>query len=256
MKPFLLPTQGRDGRGCAHLEECARDFGCPREGLWDPARGLIPRSFAGALGFPHEVRLVIVLAEPSKPEGRGGVVYEPFDPIGTSEERLEKAAWYSYTKLEQATPITREDIAEKRHAQAQWTTPRRRRILPYHRNLRRLLDLCWDRAPFDEIMRRSWLTASMLCPIPSCTKADKGRAVESVARRCASAYLVPGLSQLPSFEVVVGMGRDAQKRLEALRVEHIPAWHPGGSAANATPLKMLENHEAVARAVRRRLGGV
>src|ERR1019366_9791204 len=102
MKQVLLPTQGNDGRGCVNLQECAADFQCPRDALWNPARGIMPRSFAGALGSPDEVRLVVVLAEPSKPEGKDREVYEPFDAAASPEERLEQAAWYSHTKLEQA----------------------------------------------------------------------------------------------------------------------------------------------------------
>lgn len=251
MKQVLLATQGEDGGGCGNIQACTADFGCPRGELWNLERGIMPRSFAGALGSPDEVQLAVVLAEPSKPEGKDGEVYEPFDTAASPEKRLEQAAWYSYTKLEQATPITRDDIHEKRHAQAQWTGPPRRRILPYHRNLRRFLDLCWHSAPFGEIMR--WLTVSMLCTIPNCKAPDKDRAIERVAGRCASAFLLPELALLPSARVVVGMGKDVQDRLKSLGVDHVPAWHPGGSAANATPLKMLENHEYAAAEVRRRL---
>ena len=94
----------------------------------------------------------------------------------------------------------------------------------------------------------------MLCTIPSCGTQNKSRAIDIVAERCATAYLLLGLALLPKTRVVVGMGKEVQQRLRHLGVDHVPAWHPGGSAANATPLEMLQNHELAAAEVRKLLG--
>jgi len=57
---ILLRSHGHQGDGCEHLERCARCFGARRRDLWDPQGGVIPCSYAGALGSVEDVRLVIV----------------------------------------------------------------------------------------------------------------------------------------------------------------------------------------------------
>lgn len=131
IREILLPTQGLHGYGCAHLHACSSDFGCSPTQLWNPSEGLVPRSFAGAVNVPGDVRLIVVLAEPSDPEKQNGRVYEPFDSRQTVGERFAVAAWYSYSKLEQAVPITRQEIDEGTWNYTQRTQPPERMIELY-----------------------------------------------------------------------------------------------------------------------------
>lgn len=93
---------------------------------WNPARGHVPRGFAGGAGELDEVELVLVFAEPGDPyagEGHSGL-----------------DSTYAYTT----------DCFRTGHDL-------------FHRNVRDILNLCWPRVAFEEQMRCVWLTESVLC---------------------------------------------------------------------------------------------
>ena len=189
IRKILVRSQGERGEGCHSLKECAQRFGAERQDVWNPAGGRVPRSFAGAVRSIEDVRLVIVLAEPSKPEEKTGAVREPFDPQASADEKLAQAAWYSFSKL---------------------MDPARYGGTEYHRNLSRFVADCfWQddgtSLVFEEQMARAWITASVLCSVP--TKAvDK--VPEDVVKCCAENYLLRELALFSRQKpVLVAMGK-------------------------------------------------
>lgn len=69
---------------CPHFR--SRGGSC-REAVWSPEQGLVPRGFLGATGELHEVRLVMVFAEPGHPYAE-----TPFNPAALAPETLMRAA--------------------------------------------------------------------------------------------------------------------------------------------------------------------
>jgi hypothetical protein len=143
---------------------------------WNPQIGHVPRGFCGATGTLEEVALVLVVAEPGDPHDSEVHSAEP-------EAALESTFHYSYRCLQ-----TGRDL--------------------YHRNIRRILDMCLPDVPFDEQMRRTWKTESVLC-----SAAKEGGAVpRMVETACRQRFLDRQLDLFPGA-VVVALGSKATKRL-------------------------------------------
>ena len=83
----------------------------------------------------------------------------------------------------------------------------------FHKNIRLILEMCWPDIPFDQKMRRVWITESVLC---SASKSG-GSVKTSVSRACGRRYLVPQLDLFPTA-LVVALGAKARKRLRAVGV--------------------------------------
>ncbi|KAB0496754.1 hypothetical protein EIY72_11315 [Pseudomonas vancouverensis] len=80
-----------------------------------------------------------------------------------------------------------------------------------HRNVRTILDLCFPDEPFDDQLRKTWMTESLLCSAP-----EEGKSVKSTAwRACSSCYLKPQLDLL-SKAFIVALGLKAQQRLRSV----------------------------------------
>ena len=136
----------------------------------------MPRGFCGAAGSLEEVELVLVFAQPGDP-------YEGEDP------RDLKSA-YEYT------------MNSFRH-----------RNDPFHKNVRKILYECWPTLStddkFDELMRKVWLTESVLC-----SAKNKGGQVPALAcRACGRNYLCPQLALLFPKALVVALGSNPKNRL-------------------------------------------
>lgn len=179
---------------------------------WNPGAGHVPRGFCGATGDLSEVELVLVVAEPGDPhEGES----HPADPAAA----LESTFQYSYGCLQ-----TGKDL--------------------YHRNIRRILDLCFPSMAFDEQMRRTWKTESVLC---SAAK-EGGTVPHQVETSCRQRFLDRQLDLLPNA-VVVALGSKAAKRLRGRSfLSAFAAAPPGCNFRGAR-----ESWEAVAVAVRQRM---
>lgn len=78
----------------------------------------------------------------------------------------------------------------------------------FHRNIRTLLNLCWPQLTFEEQMRKTWITDSVLCSAPK----ECGPVHRDMEQACAFRFLVPQLRQFPSA-LVVALGRKADERL-------------------------------------------
>jgi hypothetical protein len=169
---------------------CEHFGGVCGEMRWSPPGGHVPRGFCGALGDVGEVELVLVSAEPG-------------DPLrGEAHTDLESAVEYSLSSL-------------------------RRRATPFHQNVRLILDLCFPNLSFDEQLRRTWRTNSVLCS----ARVECGGVPRSVERTCMSAYLSRQLALVPNA-LVAALGRKAQDRLRRQGIRFFPAAHPASRKSN------------------------
>lgn len=144
---------------------------------WNPQAGHVPRGFLGACGQISEVEMVLVFAEPGDPH------------IGESHSGLQSAYVYATFAFR-----TGKDL--------------------FHRNVRKILDLCWPNMPFEEQMSKVWLTDSVLCSAPK----EGGHVSRAVSLACGHRYLVDQLA-LFSNPLIVAVGSKAQSRLRALGVQ-------------------------------------
>lgn len=141
---------------------------------WSPSEGHIPRGFLGATANLSDVELVLVFAEPGDPQP---------DEVHMG---MESALHYAY-----------------RYHQRQQDQ--------FHRNVRRVLDLCWPGTPFETQLKRVWMTESVLCSAQS----ECGPVLRSTERACGERYLMRQLALFPDA-LVVALGTKAQNRLRAL----------------------------------------
>jgi hypothetical protein len=151
---------------------------CKDKARWSPVEGHVPRGFCGAAGGVDEVRLILVCAEPGDPHAE-----ESHEGGGTAPGRLESASRYAWEGFK-----TGKD--------------------QFHRNVRKVLDLCWPDSDFDTQMRLTWITDSVLCS----AQAEGGRVSIKVERECGHRYLIPQLG-LFTGAIVAALGRKAQHRL-------------------------------------------
>lgn len=202
----------------AAYEPCAGFAGTCRSAKWEPTRGHVPRGFCGAVGEPDEVRLVLVCAEPGDPH-----TTESHESDGSSAGRLSSVSRYAW-----------ECFAYGRDQ--------------FHRNVRGLLNLCWPKLTFEEQMRKTWITDSVLC---SASK-ECGPVHHEMELECATRFLVPQLRQFPDA-IVVALGRKAEGRLHRAGVTGFEyAYSVAPPGCNHRPARA--SWERVAAQVRARFG--
>jgi len=141
---------------------------------WQPDVGHVPRGFLGGSGSLDEVELILVFAEPGDPH------------IGEHHDGLESA-------YESATVA----FANGRDL--------------FHRNVRKILEMCWPALSFEQQMRKAWLTESVLCS----AQTECGSVPSASARACGQHYLLAQLQLFPGA-LVVALGSKAQSRLRSL----------------------------------------
>jgi hypothetical protein len=83
----------------------------------------------------------------------------------------------------------------------------------FHRNVQKILDMCWPDIPFDQQMRKVWLTESVMCS----ARKESGPVSRSASKACGQRYLLAQLACFPRA-LVVALGSKARDRLLALRV--------------------------------------
>lgn len=158
-------------RPCAHFEgACAG--GC----VWNPAKGLVPCAFGGALGSLDEVRLIIVTAEPGDPPDSTGYHGTPQDMVQNS-------------------------VRIFREAMQNGGIDRAGRPTPFHRNMRRILDAFWPTDGLDVQLRKTWTTNAVLCP----AEVSGGKHLPRVEKACTETYLARQLDLFPkAFVLALG----------------------------------------------------
>lgn len=182
---------------------------------WIPGAGHVPRGFCGAIGQLGDVELVLIVAEPGNPH-RG----EFYGAVHSSQELFEEICYYVYKCFSSGKD-------------------------QFHRNIRRILDLCWPSLRFDEQMRRTWITESL------CSASTEGGPVPAaITRFCTDSYLAKQLSILPHTTIVT-LGAKARSRVEHLGVKFMAAGAAAPPGCNFAGAK--ESWEQVAEEVRRRM---
>jgi len=150
----------------------------------------MPRGFCGGTGSLEEVELVLVFSEPGDP-------YK-----GEKPNDFESA--YENT------------MNSFRNSEGQ-----------FHKNVRKILYSCWPSLSsddkFDQIMRKVWLTESVLCS----AQIQGGYVPVGVSRACGCHYLSPQLLLFPNA-LIVALGSKPKNRLVDIG---FCDFFPAGSAA-------------------------
>jgi len=141
---------------------------------WRPESGHVPRGFLGAAGELGEVELVLVFAEPGDPHDK------------EQHSGLQSAYMYATFAFQSGRDL-------------------------FHRNVRKILDMCWPTLSFEQQMRKAWLTESVLC-----SARKEGASVPAASSHaCGQRYLLAQLQLFPKA-LVVALGGKAQNRLRAI----------------------------------------
>ena len=154
------------------------DGACKGQAVWNPESGQFPRGYYGALGNLHEVRLVMILAEPGRPSA-----FHTCPAAGAKPE-----AAYEFTRQAYMEQTGR---GGKGHA-----------------IVRDILTNAFPGLTLPEIMRRVWITEAVLCSATS----PLARIPARCERTCASKYLVPQLRLFPQA-IIATMGTKAYNRV-------------------------------------------
>lgn len=149
---------------------------------WDPTEGHVPRGFLGASGNLKEIELVLVFAEPGDPHD---------DEVHSGIESAHEKAMRAFSE---GTDL-------------------------FHRNVRLILNLCWPGLSFEEQMKKTWMTESVLCSAP----VESGPVRTACERNCGYRYLLPQIKLL-NHCVIAALGAKARDRMRAIGIESfIPA---------------------------------
>jgi len=157
-------------------QRCPEFGGTCHDMRWQPQAGHVPRGFCGATGEVEDVTLVLVMAEPGDPHPEEVHAEEP-------DAALQSTYDYSCQCYQKGRDL-------------------------FHRNVRKILDLCFPGMSFDDQMRRTWMTESVLC-----SAITEGAPVRGpVEKVCRVRYLDQQLNLFPNA-VVAALGGKAAKRL-------------------------------------------
>lgn len=116
----------------------------------------------------------------------------------------------------------------------------------YHRNIRSILRMCWPDYSFEDQMRLTWITESVLCS----AKVEGASVPARAWQQCRSRYLEAQLELFPEASVVA-LGRKAQTRLVGIP-QVIPAVAASPPGCNRREARA--SWEAAAQIVRSRAG--
>lgn len=152
---------------------------------WAPEQGFIPRGYFGALGSIEEVELILITAEPGDPYPRQQYSYKT-----QAMDVMDKLCKETYEYISQPPD-------------------------QFHRNLRKLLDICWPRLNFHEQMKKTWITDSVMC-----SAVNEGASVpKDICLLCGNSYLKKQLSLMQNKKIIV-LGGKATKRLKWLDIKY------------------------------------
>jgi hypothetical protein len=144
---------------------------------WAPQEGHVPRGFCGATGDPRRVQLVLIVAEPGDPH--------PFESYPTSppEAVLRSTHAYAYSCFRDGKDL-------------------------FHRNVRKILDLCLPGRSFEEQMQVAFISESILCS----ARAEGAAVSAAIATECRHRHVERQLDAFPNA-AIVALGSKASKRL-------------------------------------------
>jgi hypothetical protein len=100
---------------------------------------------------------------------------------------------------------------------------------PFHRGLRKILNLFWPGKSLAEQLEKTWITPAVLCS----AQVSGGKVAPSIERVCGTRYLLPQIRLLGSA-YVVAVGNKAADRLNLLgRPADAFLYHPSARAKHA-----------------------
>ncbi len=173
-------TQIRDSLKPAYYP-CPGFGGACREMRWKPECGHVPRGFCGATGEITDVKVVLLCAEPGDPhKGENHIGSNPNDI-------LNKVYSYAYYCFE-----SKKDL--------------------FHCNVRQIMDLLWPSESFNDQLKKTWITDSVLCS----AQKEGGHVSKNIARECQHRYLEPQLKLFPGA-FVIALGNKAYNRIGYLK---------------------------------------
>lgn len=147
---------------------------------WSPKEGHIPRGYGGGAARPSEIELALVLGEPGPP--------------GTTE---------TYSKgdkaMDEITANVENNVCSSNSL--------------FHRNVRRILVLCYPGETTKLALTRAWLTESLQCS----TETALGDAPKDVRRNCGERYLLPQY-ELLNHAFRLALGGKADRRMRHLGI--------------------------------------
>lgn len=175
---------------------------CATHCTWRPAAGHIPRGFVGGNGPSKNIRLILVNAEPGDP---------------ADDERYEEPSTEWVSSHSKIVEGMLENDSLRRGG----------RPAPFHRNLRKILNLCWPEVPLARQLEVTWITEAVLCS----ARASGGKVIKEVERTCVETYLAPQIGILSNaFVLALGGKAKARLRRQNLRIDGI-AQHPSARAS-------------------------
>jgi len=161
----------------------------------------IPRGFYGATGEISDVKLVLVLAEPGKPD---------------------KEEWKYYNDKDLSNEIL-SDPSKLLDAHNNYVTFKNGGL--FHENIRNIVRKCFDKN-IEEVKNNIWITETVLCSVPG--RSSTGPMTREVEDECGKRYLK---KQYDLFKNAfwVAAGRKAQRRLKILEIpsqQYTYIYHP------------------------------
>ncbi len=207
----VIPTSALKSLLLETYRPC-KNFGICREARWEPSAGHIPRGYLGAIGAAEEVEVVMVFSEPGHPQND-----ETYDDTVEAAGLMSTCTTYAYQSFKHGKDL-------------------------FHRNVRWFISQVYPDIPFDEQLRRVWLTEGRLCSIDN----EIGKTRD---KTCAEKYLVRQINLLPNA-TVVAFGRKAEYYLKGLGVSYLYASALAPPGANHRPAR--PSWEAAIGEIRRR----
>ena len=152
---------------------------------WNPSTGNVPRGYCGAFGDIKDVKLVLVVAEPSNPKFDENYV------SGTSvDDYISQVSKYVFDCYnESVLPDSPKSL---------------------HKNVRYIIDKCFPKIKsFEKQLENVWITETVLCSAHK----PGGIIKKECTKACVSTYLEKQL-ELLSHAYVILLGEKSHKRVD------------------------------------------
>ncbi|RMD87238.1 MAG: hypothetical protein D6813_13840, partial [Calditrichaeota bacterium] len=154
----------------------------------------MPRGFCGGTGKLKDIKLVLILAEPSN-NTQSNEQYLKTKP----NELLDEVSKFVYNAYEKSQD-------------------------EFHQNARRFLNLVWPGLNFHEQMKKTWITESVLCSVPPIEGKEKGNSLadidKEICKKCSEKYLLKQLKKMHDC-CIVKVGTKAKRRINMAKNELI-----------------------------------
>ena len=194
------------------------DGKCSETCNWNQEIGLVPSGFGGATGSLSDVKLIIVCTEPIS-------LVDPVDFNGNSIDMVKN----TMKTFEEA--MDNGKVIQKKC-----------KFPGFYKNLQTILNYFWKESDTENILRQTWITNSVLCPI-SRKRMDRSRMQHSkiVEDTCIKNYLKPQL-ELFNKPFILALGKKSRDRMNQNGINfHAEAYHPNCRETDISKKKSWQN---------------